>query len=50
VLNLDKLYLDARYPADTGLLPDGKPSIEEAKSFLEFAKTFYSNIKILLKA
>ncbi len=49
VLKLDKLYLDARYPGDTGLLPDGKPSLEEAKSFLDFAKTFYSNIRKQLK-
>ncbi len=50
VLKLDKLYLDARYPGDTGLLPDGKPSIGEAKSFLNFAKAFYSNIRKILKA
>ncbi len=50
VLKLDKLYLDARYPGDIGLLPDGKPGVEEAKSFLDFAKTFYSNIRKLLKA
>lgn len=50
VLKLDKLYLDARYPGDIGLLPDGKPGVEEAKSFLNFAKTFYSNIRKLLKA
>ena len=50
VLKLDKLYLDSRYPGDTGLLPDGKPNIEEAKSFLDFAKTFYSNIRKILKA
>ena len=30
---LDSLYIDARYPGDLGLLPDGKPSREDAKSF-----------------
>ena len=28
---LDKLYIDARYPADLGLLPDGKPTIDDAR-------------------
>jgi len=31
------LYVDARYPADFGLLPDGKPTVEEAIAFSELA-------------
>lgn len=34
---LDALYIDARYPGDLGLLPDGKPTIEEAENFYNFA-------------
>ena len=30
---LDQLYIDARYPGELGLLPNGKPSIAEAKKF-----------------
>lgn len=28
---LDKLYIDARYPSDLGLLPDGLPSVQYAE-------------------
>lgn len=38
---LDKLYIDARYPGDFGLLPQGKPSVEEAKKFYELAQSLY---------
>ncbi len=27
VAMLDKLYIDARYPGDLGLLPTGKPTL-----------------------
>ena len=30
---LDQLYIDARYPGELGLLPDGKPSVSEAREF-----------------
>jgi len=30
---LDQLYIDARYPVDFGLLPYGKPSLEDARRF-----------------
>ena len=34
---LDELYIDSRYPNDFGLLPYGKPSLEDAKEFYDFA-------------
>ncbi len=36
--SLNQLYIDARYPGDMGLLPDGKPSAKEANDFYQFAK------------
>jgi HEPN domain-containing protein len=36
--SLNQLYIDARYPGDMGLLPDGKPSVKEADEFDQFAK------------
>ena len=42
---LDSLYIDARYPGDLGLLPDGKPNREDAKNFYKFAKDISSKIK-----
>ncbi len=37
---LDRLYLDARYPGDFGLMPFGKPTPEEALTYYEEAKRF----------
>lgn len=44
ILKLDTLYIEARYPGELGLLPNGKPSIDEAKDFFNYAK--YVNKKI----
>lgn len=46
---LDKLYIDSRYPGDIGLLPDGKPSIENANDFYQYAKSICSKITTELK-
>jgi HEPN domain-containing protein len=35
--DLDDLYIDSRYPGEFGLLPHGKPTLEEAREFYEFA-------------
>jgi HEPN domain-containing protein len=41
---LDQLYIEARYPGDFGLLPNGKPSIREALHFEQVAKEIYKII------
>jgi len=46
---LNDLYTDSRYPSEFGLLPDEKPSLEEAKEFYKFALNIYEQIKILLE-
>jgi len=46
---LDKLYTDARYPGELGLLPDGKPGLQDAKKFYDFAKYVYETIKTKLE-
>jgi HEPN domain-containing protein len=46
---LDKLYIDARYPADLGLLPDGKPSKIDSEVFYIAAQSIYQSVKISLK-
>jgi HEPN domain-containing protein len=45
---LNELYIESRYPADVGLLPDGKPSLGLADEFYKFAKKIYYDIKIVL--
>lgn len=46
---LDAVYTESRYPSDLGLLPYGKPSIEDATSFYDFAKQIYKQIKTRLE-
>lgn len=46
---LDKLYIDSRYPADLGLLPDGKPGMEDAEKFYAAAQSAYEVVKTHLK-
>ena len=42
---LNELYIDARYPAEIGLLPTGKPSLEEARGFYTQAENIFLSIK-----
>ncbi len=45
---LDSLYIESRYPGDMGLLPYGKPTLEDAKKFYEFANDIFNKVcKIL---
>jgi len=41
LIMLDQMYIEARYPGEMGLLPDGKPTITEAKAFADFASIVY---------
>lgn len=41
---LDSLYIESRYPGDMGLLPYGKPTLEDAKKFYTFAQTVFNNV------
>lgn len=46
---MDKLYIDSRYPADFGLLPDGKPTIEDAEEFYDAASSVHEFVKTNLE-
>lgn len=46
---LDQLYIDARYPGELGLLPDGKPSVSEANEFYSLAIRVFEATKSSLK-
>lgn len=37
ISELDRLYLDSRYPGDLGLMPYGKPTLEEAEIYFQEA-------------
>lgn len=46
---MDKLYVDSRYPVDFGLLPDGKPDIEDAQAFYNAANRIFEVVKTHLE-
>jgi hypothetical protein len=46
---LDGLYLDARYPGALGLLPEGKPTGHEVRTFLEFASAIFRRSKEIVQ-
>jgi HEPN domain-containing protein len=41
---INELYIESRYPGDMGLLPEGKPSIDDAKGFYEFALDVFNTV------
>lgn len=41
---IDRLYIDSRYPGDFGLMPFGKPTIEEAKNYYLQAKAIKEQV------
>jgi HEPN domain-containing protein len=45
---LDKLYVDARYPGNLGLMPNGMPSLARAEKFTAFAHAVHKIIESAL--
>lgn len=41
---INEVYIDARYPGDMGLMPQGKPTLAEAKSFILFSQAILKRI------
>lgn len=46
---LDQLYIDARYPGEFGLLPEGKPTLKESESFYNLAIQLFETAKKVCK-
>ncbi len=42
---MDKLYIDARYPGELGLLPDGKPTMADAHQFCACARSVHEQVE-----
>jgi HEPN domain-containing protein len=42
---MNELYIEARYPTDLGLLPNGKPTKEVANQFYKYAKDLYELVE-----
>lgn len=45
---LNKLYIDSRYPTEFGLLPNGAPSLEDARDLARFAAEAMDEAEALL--
>jgi HEPN domain-containing protein len=48
--DLDDLYIESRYPGEFGLLPNGKPTREDAQRFYQFAQSLCRQVKQMLEA
>jgi HEPN domain-containing protein len=46
---INEAYIESRYPGELGLLPDGIPTDEQAKVFIEYAKEIKTIINNELK-
>lgn len=46
---INQVYIDTRYPADFGLLPEGKPSEEKIKKFIEEAEKILNNAEKIIE-
>jgi HEPN domain-containing protein len=46
---INEVYMESRYPGELGLLPDGIPTDEQAKIFIEYAKEIKVKINNELK-
>jgi len=44
---INEVYIDSRYPGDMGLLPNGKPSLADAREFADFAVTVFNVVSNL---
>ena len=42
---INEVYIDARYPGDLGLMPHGKPTLSEVKTFIDFCEMIYRILK-----
>ena len=44
LLKINELYIDSRYPGELGLLPYGKPTLEDAREFYGFAEDVFERV------
>jgi HEPN domain-containing protein len=45
---LNSLYVDSRYPGDLGLMPNGKPNLNDARKFNSLAVQVYEEVRAFL--
>ena len=48
ISELDRLYIDSRYPGDLGLMPNGKPTLPEAEIYFQEALKIKEQVESFL--
>ena len=48
ISELDRLYIDSRYPGDFGLMPNGKPTLAEAEIYFQEALKLKEQVESFL--
>lgn len=48
ISELDRLYIDSRYPGDLGLMPNGKPTLSEAEIYFQEALKIKEQVESFL--
>jgi len=46
---INQVYIDARYPADFGLLPEGKPSTKKVEEFINEAENVFKQTEQIIE-
>lgn len=46
---INEVYTDTRYPGNMGLMPQGKPSVNEVKNFVVFCDAFFNKLKDIIQ-
>ena len=41
IRSLDSLYIESRYPSDLGLMPEGKPGMDDVRKFVGIAQSLH---------
>ena len=49
LIKINEVYIESRYPGELGVLPDGIPTNEQARKFIEFAQEVKTTIMHELK-
>lgn len=47
---LNQVYIDSRYPASLGSLPEGMPDVEDAEGFFKFANAVLAKVNTVLRS
>jgi len=48
ILSINNIYIEARYPGDQGLVPEGTPSPEFINEIYEFAEKVIDEMKVMV--